>query len=132
MNHKPEQHIAWDICTRGLLTLEAIQSIHVPNGNFRISKHTYPAATRFSGAARAAIVYLLNGCCRFEFAAGIWQLTAPCFAEMPEGRYNFEVGHEAGVDLVEVWELPVGFRRCDTSFEQIDPSKSRVGRDFES
>lgn len=132
MNHTPEQHFDWDICTRGPLTLEAIQSIHVPVGNFRISKQTYPAATRFSGAARAGIVYLLNGCCRFEFEAGIWELNAPCFAELPEGRYNFEVGQQADADIVNVWELPVGFRRCDTSSEQTDPPKSPVGRDLES
>jgi hypothetical protein len=109
----------WDSSTRGILTIEAIRQIHVPNGDYRISPNSYPSHTRFAGFSRAGTMYVLSGSCLVTANEQKWHFSAPSFATLPEGRYTFGVFGDDDVQIVSVWELPVGFREQDRSNEHI-------------
>ena len=102
----------WNVAD-GELTLELIQTLHVPAGHFRISRRHYDAATHFGGSSRAQRFYLLNGACEYTVANSTWQMTAPCFADLPAGEFRFRVTDDSDVTLVHVWELPPNFWQGD-------------------
>ncbi len=122
-----ETFTPWNVAERGPLTLEAIRSIHRPNGDFRISPSLYNGSTQFACASRACYVYVLSGTCHYEMKGRVWKLVGPCYAELPAGQFYFRVDCDSSVELVSVWELPVGFRGRDGSNEPSDRPESPNG-----
>ena len=97
----------------GELTLDLIQSLHVPAGQFRISHRHYDAGTQFGGSSRAQRFYLLSGSCEYTVGDATWEMAAPCFADLPAGEFRIRVSNDAEVSLVNVWNLPPDFRQDD-------------------
>lgn len=124
MSGKVEPYTPWIVDDKGELTIDTIRSIHQPNDNYRISRYEYQRDTRFACASRLGLVYVLSGSCRYEKQGRVWQLTAPCYTELPSGQFDFSVESSESVELVCVWELPDGFLESDRRNEPGDRPES--------
>ncbi|GAA5511153.1 hypothetical protein Rcae01_06667 [Novipirellula caenicola] len=97
---------SWNVETEGALTTVAIRRRHQPNDHFRISPNSYAGGTKFPERSRAGRVYVLFGRCKFVNDEYVWDLIAPCYADLPAGGFTFSVPDDYDVMLVKVWELP--------------------------
>ena len=104
----------WNDNNNGILTLDLIREIHVPARDYRISRQQYEAGTQLPGSARAHRCYVIDGQCRFTIDDNSVQLDAPCFVDLPTGKYLLECDPLSGVDLIQVWHLPTLFESTET------------------
>lgn len=82
-----------------------IRKRFAPPHEYRVSRYTYPAGTRFAGLMRPGTIFILTGSCSYKFGEIDFHLNAGDVAELPGGADDFSV-HEAGpVDLILVWKL---------------------------
>src|SRR5262245_59449350 len=92
------------------MSVEAIRKLHVPAAHFRVSPNRYAVGAVFPGTGMAGRIYVLLGRC--SKAVGDWraELTAGTYADFPAGSYEFKVLGTQDVEVVNVWEIPEGYR----------------------
>ncbi len=99
----------WDEVRLGPITVESVRVLHQPPERFRVSLDSHPAATTFTGTARAGRRYVLAGTCSYRVDELLWELRAGDIADLPAGEFTFR-GRDGGpVQVVSVWELPAAF-----------------------
>ena len=95
----------------GELTLQLIRSRHLPSDRYRISWQRCGHDTEFTGSSRAQRLYVLSGSCEYAVGDANLALTAPCYVDLPAGEFHVCVSSTEDTDIVQVWELPPGFRQ---------------------
>lgn len=99
----------WDTTRNGPLCLETVRAAHQPAERFRVSLYRYSAGDSFGGTPRAGRIYILSGACSITDGVSTWNLEAGDIAELPGGKYVFQVIGSSQAELVRVWELPRAF-----------------------
>jgi hypothetical protein len=100
----------WNEISKSSLSLEALRELHAPSSHYRISPNRYEAGVVFSGSSRAGRLYVLAGSCSKTVGSWHIELGAGMFVDYPSGSFHFAVEGTQGVQLVNVWLLPEGYR----------------------
>ncbi|MEZ0389424.1 MAG: hypothetical protein ACAI34_20260, partial [Verrucomicrobium sp.] len=84
-----------------------IRDLHLPAENFRISKYKYPPGLKTVGTAHVGRVFVIQGCCRYEFKnlGDTVSLTAGEYCDLPGGGYELTVASDTPLEIMMVWNL---------------------------
>lgn len=100
----------WNENESGQLSLKKIREIFQPSDRYRISQSDYPAGAEFDQSIREGICYVLSGAVTFYLCQQEVELHSMQFVALPEGTHTVQVGSDAPVSMVFVWELPARVR----------------------
>ena len=110
MGSGPQQHFGgimkiqkWDKAEP--MTEDATRSIHTPADQFRVSKSTYEANTKFSGSMKSGRCYVIQGRCLFKFSENEIIIESGQYADLECGKYKFQTLSELDTIVVKVWDL---------------------------
>lgn len=97
----------WSDISNEPISVEAIRALYVPSEAYRVSPNKYEAGVRCtSRAGLPHLVYVLDGCCKYQLGDRELTLCASEFTSLVKGEYWFEVMGDTEVKLVRVFQIP--------------------------
>ena len=97
----------WNELSEILNNEEAIQALYPDPTAHRVSRASYPPKTRYSGVfAVPALVFVVEGSCRYSMDTGSVEVQEGEYVELPRGDYQFDGDDVRNTSIVRVYSIP--------------------------